>query len=154
LAVDRGLVFSRLLVLTGFALFLVMPSMGQARAARKVDIRVVSVLSGYSQSGQSIRMTDKLFNLVPQFGKPKGAPVGTDSGTVRRTGTISAFFKGVARLPGGTLNVRGPVILGEPISNLNIAGGTGRFAGARGVVVIREMGAAGRAANIFHLTLR
>jgi hypothetical protein len=147
-------VFSRLLVLTSVAVFLLMPSMGQARSARKLDIKVVSVLSGYSPSGQSIRMSDRLYNLVPQFGKPKGALVGSDSGTVRRTGTISAFFKGVARLPGGTLNVRGPVILGEPISNLNIAGGTGRFAGARGVVVIREMGTAGRAANIFHVTLR
>jgi len=119
-----------------------------------MDVKVMSVLSGYSQSSTSLRMTDRLYNLVPQFGKPKGALVGSDSGTLRKTGTISFSFKGIARLPGGTLTVRGQVIGGEHVSNLTIAGGTGRFAGARGVVVIREMGGQGRASNIFHLTLR
>ena len=119
-----------------------------------MDIKVVSVLSGYSQSGKSLRMTDKLYNLVPQFGKPKGALVGSDSGTLKRAGHISLSFTGIARFPGGTLNVRGQVVAGETVSNLTIAGGTGRFAGARGVVVIRGMGGKGRAANIFQLTLR
>jgi hypothetical protein len=121
-----------------------------------MDVKVVSVLSSYSQPTKtSLRMTDKLYNLVPQFGKPKGALVGSDSGTLRKAGHISFSFTGVARLPGGTLNVRGQVVGGESVSNLNIAGGTGRFAGARGVVVIREMGGGqGRASNVFHLTLR
>ena len=135
-------------------MLLLTPSLGQARSSRTMDIKVVSVLSGYSQSRTSLRMTDKLYNLVPQFGKPKGALVGSDSGTLKKTGTISFSFRGMARLPGGTLTVRGQVIGGERVSNLTIAGGTGRFAGARGVVVIRGMGGQGRAANIFHLTLR
>ena len=143
-----------ILLLTGVVLCVLLPAAGQARSARTMDIKVVSVLSGYSQSGKSLRMTDKLYNLVPQFGKPKGALVGSDSGTLKRAGHISLSFTGIARFPGGTLNVRGQVVAGETVSNLTIAGGTGRFAGARGVVVIREMGGKGRAANIFHLTLR
>jgi hypothetical protein len=145
---------SRLLILASAALLLLTPSLGQARSARTMDIKVVSVLSGYSQSGKSIRMTDKLYNLVAQFGKGKGALVGSDSGKLKQAGEMSASFTGIARLPGGTLNVRGRVILGEPVTNLTIAGGSGRFAGARGVVVIREMRGQGRASNVFHLTLR
>ena len=145
---------SRLLILASVAVLLLTPSLGQARSSRTMDIKVVSVLSGYSRSTTSLRMTDKLYNLVPQFGKPKGALVGSDSGTLKKTGTISFSFRGLARLPGGTLNVRGQVIGGERVSNLTIAGGTGRFAGARGVVVIRGMAGQGRASNIFHLTLR
>ena len=134
---------------------MLLPAAGQARSTRTLDIKVISVLSGYSQSKTSLRMTDKLYNLVPQFGRPKGALVGSDSGTLKKAGHISFSFSGVARLPGGTLNVRGQVVGGESVSNLNIAGGTGRFAGARGVVVIREMsGGQGRASNVFHLTLR
>ena len=145
---------SRLLILASVAVLLLTPSLGQARSSRTMDIKVVSVLSGYSRSTTSLRMTDKLYNLVPQFGKPKGALVGSDSGTLKKTGTISFSFRGLARLPGGTLNVRGQVIGGERVSNLTIAGGTGRFAGARGIVVIRGMAGQGRASNIFHLTLR
>jgi hypothetical protein len=143
-----------LLLLTSVVVFVLLPAVGQARSARTMDVKVVSVLSGYSVSGTSLRMTDKLYNLVPQFGKPKGALVGSDSGTLKKTGTISFSFRGVARLAGGTLTVKGRVIGGEPVSNLTVAGGTGRFAGARGIVVIREMRGKGRAANIFHLTLR
>jgi hypothetical protein len=143
----------RLLLLTSAALVLVPASVGQARSEKKMDVKVVSVLSGASQSRDTIRMSDKLYNLVPQFGKPKGALVGSDSGTVKRTGTLSASFRGVARLPGGTLTVKGQVIAGEPISDVAVSGGTGRFAGARGIVVIRELSGRARAANIFHLTL-
>jgi hypothetical protein len=150
----RGMRSRILLLVTGVALFVLLPAVGEARSARKLDIKVVSVLSGYSQSGKSLRITDKLYNLVPQFGKPKGALVGSDSGTLRQAGQISASFTGVVRFPGGTMNVRGQVILGETVSNLTVTGGTGRFSGARGVVVIRGLGAQGRASNIFHLTLR
>jgi hypothetical protein len=146
-------VTSRLLILASAAVLLLTPSLGQARSSRTMDIKVVSVLSGYSRSATSLRMTDKLYNLVPQFGKPKGALVGSDSGTLKKTGTISFSFRGMARLPGGTLTVKGQVIGGERVSNLTIAGGTGRFAGARGIVVIRGMAGQGRASNIFHLTL-
>ena len=145
---------SRLLILASAAVLLLTPSLGQARSSRTMDIKVVSVLSGYSRSATSLRMTDKLYNLAPQFGKPKGALVGSDSGTLKKTGTISFSFRGMARLPGGTLTVKGQVIGGERVSNLTIAGGTGRFAGARGIVVIRGMAGQGRASNIFHLTLR
>jgi hypothetical protein len=151
--VDTAGVTSRLLILASAAVLLLTPSLGQARSARTMQVKVMSVLSGYSQTRTSLRMTDKLYNLVPQFGKPKGALVGSDSGTLKKTGTISFSFRGVVRLPGGTLAVKGLVIGGERVSNLDVAGGTGRFAGARGIVVIREMGGQGRASNIFHLTL-
>jgi hypothetical protein len=135
-------------------LVLATPSLGQARSSRTMDVRVLSVLSGYSQTATGVKMTDRLFNLVPQFGKPKGAAVGTDTGTMRlRPDRRTADFTGVARLPGGSIKVKGVIKLGITPTTLTIAGGTGRFANARGMVVVRTLDANGRASNIFHLTL-
>ena len=51
--------------------------------------------------------TSRLVNDRAQFGKQKGAVVGSDRGTLRSTSATSARLKNVAKLPGGTLTVDG-----------------------------------------------
>jgi hypothetical protein len=88
-------------------------------------------------AGDRVIQRNKLTNAVRQFGKPKGARVGTDSGTVTFTSPTTARFDGVARLPGGTIKLRGNV---RPLADggiqIPIAGGTGRYAAATGTVTV------------------
>jgi dirigent-like protein len=88
-------------------------------------------------TGDRVIQRNKLTNAVRQFGKPKGARVGTDSGTVTFTSANTARFDGVARLPGGTIKIRGNL---RPLANggiqIPIAGGTGRYARATGTVTV------------------
>lgn len=161
-AVNMGPVSSRLLLLlVGSPLVLLPAQVGQARSGKALEIKILSVVQTVAQTdvepkglsvGDRITMTDRLYNLVPQFGRPKGALVGRDSGTVTvRQG--SADFRGTARLPGGTILVRRRFPVASALSRVTVVGGTGRFSNARGTVSIRALGAKGRATNVFHLTL-
>ena len=67
-------------------------------------------------------------------------------------GGRTAAFRGVARLPGGTVVVRGVVALAGPGST-KVVGGTGRFAKATGRVAVGPATKSGRALNVFYLTL-
>ena len=138
-------------------------SLGQARSNRTTTIRILSVVQTYVprdvapkgvSPGDSVRMTDRLYNLVPQFGRPRGAPVGTDSGTERiLPGNQAARFQGVARLPGGSIVVSGRIPLADATASAKVVGGTGRFAHAGGTVEVRTLPGNGRATNVFRLTL-
>jgi hypothetical protein len=164
LVVDIGVVRFRLLViLVASPLVLLPTSVADARSSKTLDIKVLSVVRTYAQndvepkglsSGDRITSTDFLYNLVPQFGKPTGALIGSDSGTFTvRTGK-AADFRGIARLPGGTIMVRGRLLLGSARSTLAVAGGTGRFSKARGTVSVTTVNASkGLARNVFRLTL-
>jgi hypothetical protein len=137
-------------------------SAAEARETGTMTIKVVSVLNGYGQTdvepkglsaGDRIKMTDRLYNAVPQFGKAKGALVGSDSATLTTlNGAQTAAFRGVARIPGGTVAVRGVVTLAGQGST-NVVGGTGRFAKATGRVAVGPASKSGRALNLFYLTL-
>ena len=50
---------------------------------------------------------NKLLNARRQFGKAKGAHVGSDEGTVTFTSAHTERYDGTARLPGGPLHVKG-----------------------------------------------
>jgi hypothetical protein len=105
--------------------------------------------------GDVIVERDNLFNSVPQLGKPAGALVGTDRGTLSVINTKSAVVAGTANFPGGTVSYRGVVRLTgtQPIS-LRVTGGTGRYSHARGTMT--EPGAdndPGNAHNIYRLSL-
>jgi hypothetical protein len=82
-----------------------------------------------------------LFNRSAQLGEPAGARVGAESLVIRVTGPRSGTVRGVASLRGGSLIVRGGFKVGSPGSGLffPIAGGTGRFAGAKGTLYINGM---------------
>lgn len=82
-----------------------------------------------------------LFNRFAQLGEPVGARVGAESLVIRMTGSRSGTVRGVASLRGGSLILRRGFKLGSPGSGLffPIAGGTGRFAGARGTLYVNAM---------------
>ena len=147
----------RLLLLALAAAAVVAP----AAEAKRVTIAVTSVsLSAKpndvaptgTSKGDTIEYRDRLLNARAQFGRAKGAAVGSDRGTMTCTSAHAATFSGVAVLPGGTLRLEGKVI-GLPNRSLAIpvAGGTGRFAKAKGYVVVGP--GTKRALNTYSLVL-
>jgi hypothetical protein len=91
-------------------------------------------------------------NARAQFGRAEGAAVGSDRGTMTFTGAHTATFSGVATLPGGTLKLSGKVVAvpGNSIV-IPVAGGTGRFRGAKGYVLVGP--GTKEALNTYTLTL-
>ena len=87
-----------------------------------------------------------------QFGKVKGTHVGSDQGTVTFTSAHSERYDGVARLPGGTLRVKGDVrlLVGGGI-RIPVVGGTGRYRAATGMLYVGE--GENRALNVYRITL-
>ena len=80
-------------------------------------------------------------SLYAWAGQKRGKRVGRFEGQVtvvsRRRGHMSA----TETLPGGTLAVAGGMPLFEvPVARLAVIGGTGRFAGARGTLTVRDVG--------------
>ncbi len=59
--------------------------------------------------GDSEFSTSRLVNAVPQFGKAKGAVVGSDRSTTTLRSISTARVEGTATLPGGTLLIHGTV---------------------------------------------
>jgi len=105
-----------------------------------------------SSKGDTIEYRDRLINATPQFGKAKGAVVGTDRGTMTFTSAHSARFSGVAALPGGTLTLSGKVVAlsGRSLA-IPVSGGTGRYAEAKGFLVVGPGDK--RSLNTYALTL-
>jgi hypothetical protein len=95
--------------------------------------------------------TSRLVNAQRQFGKKKGAVVGSDRGVVTLTSTRTARITGVATLPGGTIRIRG-TMKEQPDATLvvPVVGGTGAFSGARGTLTVN--GTEKRAWNVYRLT--
>jgi hypothetical protein len=119
-----------------------------AHADRTLVVRLTSVTtsltphdvapSGFS-AGDRYFAKSRLLNRVPQFGKPKGAVVGSDQGTLTVLSATVARSVGVATLPGGTIRFRGSGKVGARTS-IPIVGGTGDYAGARGTLVVSQAG--------------
>jgi hypothetical protein len=87
--------------------------------------------------GDTAVYRDRLLNAKAQFGKKKGANVGTDSGRLTFTGAHTATFKGKAKLPGGTLTLSGGVYsLQNGDFVVPVTGGTGAFAGMTGTLTV------------------
>jgi hypothetical protein len=78
--------------------------------------------------------TSILRNYVRQFGKPKGARVGTSRFVETALSPQRIMFDGISSLPGGTVHARG--VMHEVAGNLTVAivGGTGLYARATGVI--------------------
>jgi hypothetical protein len=94
---------------------------------------------GLPNKGDVLREESVLSNHVPQFGKPKGANVGSDVGiyTVVAMNPMRMKLKVTVRLPGGTLRGTGAIV-GTRLESLRVVGGTGDFANARGTGQIRD----------------
>ena len=93
---------------------------------------------------------DRLINTKKQFGKPRGAVVGSDQAILVFTSPTSATFTGTTKLPGGTVRVHGVIHVSGPSTAGTVDGGTGRYAHARGTIVI---GSGTNPLNTYHLTL-
>jgi hypothetical protein len=96
------------------------------------DVPPKTMNLGEYSKGDTITGTSILRNDVRQFGKPKGARVGTSHGVTTALSSQTARFDAVASCPGGTIHVRGEGAIG-PTVTVPIVGGTGIYAGATGV---------------------
>ena len=101
-----------------------------------VSAKPTDVAPKGTSKGDTIEYRDRLLNAKKQFGRANGAVVGSDRGTMTFTSAHTATFSGVAVLPGGTIQLRGKVVaLGNSLA-IPVSGGTGRFANAKGYVVV------------------
>ena len=101
-----------------------------------------------ASKGDRVLLRDRLVNVAKQFGKPAGAVVGRDEGVLVLTSPTSATFEGVTTLPGGTIRLRG--IIRNGVETYSIVGGTGKYAHARGTIVV---GPGKSPLNTYHLRL-
>ena len=140
----------RVLVATSLLAFAFFPN-GTAQGARAaqakaVAIRVISVTRDVEMltdkapknklsPGDVFRVSSVLRNAVAQFGRAKGAIVGSDTGVYTMVSEGTFKLKGAARLPGGSLRVEGLVGGGRLVP---VVGGTGAYAGARGTCSVRD----------------
>jgi hypothetical protein len=132
-----------------------------ASAGGKETIAVISVTAyvhrvdqppkGVSD-GDTIDSRDRLLNATRQFGLRSGARVGSDHGRFTFTSTHSASYAGEASLPGGTVTVRGAVLVrADGQLMIPIVGGSGKYKGATGFLTIGP--GKSRALNTFDLTI-
>jgi len=134
-------------LLASLSLVMALPAAASDEAAAKsVTIRVLvvpvtqsvkdvppkTINLGEFTKGDTIWRTATLRNAVPQFGKPKGARVGTSRGVTIALSSQTAKSDGVAKFADGTVHTHG---MGEirPNPTVAIVGGTGRYAGATGI---------------------
>jgi hypothetical protein len=106
--------------------------------------------------GDKLHERTRLFNEVPQFGKPAGALVGRDRATFTLVSETTLRMEGVATLPGGTLVLRGPVRTNARRQEITapVVSGTGRYAGARGTLRALQARNPTRTLNVYALTYR
>jgi hypothetical protein len=111
---------------------------------------------GYPNKGDVVRETATLRNAVAQFGRPKGAIVGSDVWitTIVIPPFGKAGVKATTTVPGGTIHAVGMVTATQMTGTFRVVGGTGRYAGARGTLSLRNINASGsRAVIVYRLQL-
>jgi hypothetical protein len=152
----------RILALTGLAALVLAAGAG-ARPGSTV-IRVISIATAVkthdvppkgASAGDYVVIDDKLANAAAQFGKQKGALVGTDHAIERNIGSNRATIDGIARLPGGTIHFKGELKIGSNgIATESVVGGTGDFQSAKGTVAIANLTKDGKTAlNVYTLKI-
>lgn len=139
----------------------------QAQAAPRADssnqtIRLISTTVSYrmlvdrapkreASKGDVLWAKAILRNAVAQFGRPKGAVVGSDTATFTLVSPTRLDVKVTVKLPGGTLRAAGR-IRGPQSKTLRVTGGTGAFENARGTAEVRNISGE-RALNVYRLQL-
>lgn len=100
--------------------------------------------------GDKISETSSLRNAVPQFGRPKDALVGSDVAVMTLISAVRTKITVTVTLPGGTIRTAGTV--SDDRQKIPVVGGTGVFAGARGMSDVQSLSADDRLAlNIYRL---
>jgi hypothetical protein len=151
----RRLVFTLPLILAAAAATGATVVSGAAPTSLVITVKSVSTATvptdkapkGASK-GDRVLMRDRLVNVAKQFGKPAGAVVGRDEGVLILTSASSGTFDGVATLPGGTIRLHG--VIRDGIETYSVAGGTGKYAHARGTITV---GSGKSPLNTYHLRL-
>jgi len=100
--------------------------------------------------GDRLLERSRLLNVRQQFGKKAGALVGRDQALVILTSARTGRVAGVATLPGGTIRFGGVVRLDADGQSIPVTGGTGRYAKARGSLIV---GDGDTPLNTYHLRL-
>jgi hypothetical protein len=100
--------------------------------------------------GDRLLLRSRLLNVRRQFGKPAGATVGRDQALIAMTSAKAGRIDGIATLPGGTIRFRGEIGSGGVAGQLSVTGGTGRYVGARGTLIVGE---GDSPLNTYHLRL-
>jgi Dirigent-like protein len=147
----------------GAALLALPAQAAESSGSAKLTIRLLAVggtfkivsdkaPKGRPSKGDVVHERTTLKNLVRQFGKPKGAVVGSDLAVVTFSSPSTANFVLTVKLPGGTLRCTSRITPAAE-STLKVVGGTGAFAGARGTGVVRAAPALKGAYNTYRLTL-
>ena len=93
-----------------------------------------------------------LRNAVPQFGKAKGATVGSRVATDRVVAGDAGVVKVIVSLPGGTIQAGGRVTA-TPSEIIRVTGGTGTYARARGTGSTRSLYPRNGSLNVYRLQL-
>ena len=111
---------------------------------------------GYPNKGDVVRERSTLRNAVAQFGRPKGAIVGSDTwiATVVIPPFGKAHVKATTTLPGGTIRATGAVTAAQTTGTFRVVGGTRKYANARGTISLRNLNASGsRGLSVYRLQL-
>jgi hypothetical protein len=104
-------------------------------SAQSIDRAPKGMARGQFTAGDVLILHDRLINLTPQLGRPKGATVGADKVTLTFTSNTNAKVVGSATLPDGSVRFRGSVSrTAKGTLFISVIGGTGAYAGARGTV--------------------
>lgn len=106
---------------------------------------------GKPSKGDVLEEKSELRNAVAQFGRPKGALVGSDVAVATLLDTPRVRFTLTVKLPGGTIRAGG--VIGMVGQRIPVVGGTGAFAGARGSSEVRRLDGQGLALNIYRLRI-
>ena len=102
--------------------------------------------------GDTVDSRDRLLNATRQFGLRTGARIGSDHGRFTYTSTHGASYAGEASLPGGTVTVRGAVLVrADGQLMIPIVGGSGKYKDATGFLTIGP--GKQRALNTYELTI-
>jgi hypothetical protein len=156
------LVMKTILAIPLGALLLALPAPAATkRADASLTIRLVSTTGHVTyrdrapqgpSKGDVISAPSALRNAVKQFGRPKGALVGQDFEVMTLTSATTATMRAKVYLPGGTLRVRGRVSFKTIAGTVQVVGGTGRYANARGTSYVRDL-SGNRSLNAYHLRI-
>jgi hypothetical protein len=140
------------------------PAASSQSQDRKMTITIVSrtqvamphdlAPKGRENKGDWIQYKALLLTVGPLFGKRhKNLPVGFEAGTQTYTNATDARLRGKTTFPGqGTIRFRGMMKdLPNGRISVRVVGGTGKFAGAKGVLIIGpgEM----QSVNTYRLTI-
>jgi hypothetical protein len=121
-----------------------------------IRLKSITVSSSFADTspkgpshGDVIHARFRLLNVVPQFGRKIGAPVGNERAKYTFLSSRRLHLTGTLTLPGGTIRYAGVGVAGSS-APVPVVGGSGRYSGARGRLVVGE----GKSPlNTYYLTL-